>query len=268
MLRKSNFNWNEDNKKQLKQVVNDFNKKITRLKKSNPSIKYSLPDKVKYSEIKSIVANKQDFNKNVKRLERFLKPNAEKLVTVKETRGNIEITKWQYQEMNKLVKDVNKNRQERWNKLSSMELKVGGQPLNYTRGQVGMGSQLENELRPTTAFSSSMVNYDVKRKYKSLLLQSGSDYYRKRDYILRDNYIKTLKEEYGNDSKDIVRKLKEMPIDDFLDTFYQEDHPFEFIYKTEKYKEYLNVVRRTWGMKPVEDSDTIKYDGIKGKTKK
>ena len=65
-----------------------------------------------------------------------------------------------------------------------------------------------------------------------------------------------------------VKKLKEMPIDDFLDTFYEEDHPFEFIYKTEKYKEYLNVIRRTWGMKSIEDSDTIKYDGIKTKSRK
>lgn len=268
MPRKSTFSWNDDNKKQLKQVVSDFNKKLTRLKKSNPSIKNKLPEKVKYSEIKSIVANKQDFNKNVKRLQRFLKPNAEKLVKVKDTRENIEITKWQYQEINKLVKDVNKSRKERWEKLSSMELKVGGKPLNYTRGQVGMGSALENELKPTTAFSSTMVNYDIKRKYKSLLLQSGSDYFRKRDYILRDNYIKTLKEEYGNDSKEIVQKIQQMPIDDFLNTFYEEDHPFEFIYKTEKYKEYLNVVRRTWGLKTVEDSDSIKYDGIKSKKKK
>lgn len=268
MSRKSTFTWNDSNKNQLKQVVSDFNKKLTRLKKENPSIKSSLPEKVKFSDIKKVIANKQEFNKNVKRLERFLKPNAEKLVEVKDTRENIKITKWQYQEMNKLVKDVNRNRKERWEQLASKQLKVGAEELNYTRGQVGMGSQLENELKPTTAFSSSMENYDVKKRYKSLLIQSSSDYFRKRDYILRDNYIKTLKEEYGNDSKEVVQKIKQMSIDDFLSTFYEQDHPFEFIYKNEHYKDYLNVVRTTWKLKPIENSDTIKYDGIKKKSRK
>lgn len=263
MPRQSSFKWNENNTKRLKQVVSDFNKKLTRVKNENPKLKTSLPEKVKYSELKSIITTKKDFNVNIRRLERFQNKNATDLITVPETRENIKITRWQYNELNKVVEQVNKNRENRKNKLDKIQLKSGGKPLNYTRGQLGMGSYTENELKPTKAFSSTMENYDVKARYKSLLIQSSDSYFRKRDLILRENYIKTLKQEFGNDSKPIIEKIESMSIDKFLQTFYSEDSLFEFAYKTEHYDDYLNHNRRVWGLKPKETDLTIKYDGMK-----
>lgn len=268
MPRKSTFSWNDDNKKQLKQVVSNFNKKLTRLKKSNPSIKSSLPEKVKYSEIKELIGTKGEFNKNVKRLKRFLKPNAEKLITVPETRENIQITKWQYDEINRLVKDVNKNRLNRWNQLEKIKLKSGKNALNYTRGQLGMGTTLQNSLKPTTAFSPSMENYNVRKRYKSLLEQSTSQFFKNSDLLLKRNYINTLKENYGKYANEIAKEIEDMSINRFLSIYYEQDNAFEWLYPGDNFLEYVNQVRATWGLKSLENSETIKLENIRKKSKK
>ena len=151
--------------------------------------------------------------------------------------------------MNRRIGVINRRRAKRLEDISNMEMKSRGEKLGYTRGQLGMGKATEVSLRPMKAFTRSMSQADLKWKWKGIMKESQSDYFTQRDYMLRENYIKALEENYNaKDIQDIIDEIKSMDINEFLNTFEEEGGTLEFAYppNKEQYKGYVNALRTTW----------------------
>lgn len=254
--------WTDDDTKQLRRVVQNFNAKINRLAKKDPQNKNALPEKVTVRQLKELIKTRQDLKREINTLKRFSKRGAETLEVAPGNDYNTKITKWQRVEMNRRLAIVNRKRANRLKELEEIQLSNRGKPLGYKRGELGMGSVEANSLRPKKAFTPSMTGFEISRKWKSLLKESQSSYYDEADYRLRDNYIKALKENYHEDDiKEVIKKIESMDIKDFLDKFRSEDAPFEWAYPADllQYYSYVDGVESMWGVES-SNSETVKVN--------
>lgn len=251
--------WTESDNQELARVVRNFNAKIDRLNKKDPSKmlnslpdgmrvnKNALPEKVQVRQLKKLIKTRQDLKRELNTLKRFSKKGAEELLLVPDTDYNLQVTKWQRNEMNRRVGIINKKRKERLDKLR--EVSVEGH--DFTLGQLGMGRQAENELKPTTSFFRTMSQTDLKWKWKSLRYEAQSSFFTEQDFRVRDNYIKGLTENYAeNDIKDVIKHIEQMDIGDFLEKFLSVDlNTFEWASgppNNEQYDSYVNRLKSEW----------------------
>ena len=249
MPRYHRINWRDSDTKELKRVVTNYNAKITRLAKKNPQIENVLPEKVTVAQLKEIINTRQDLKRELNSLKRFSKRGSEEIITVPDTDYNLKITKWQKTEMNRRVAVINRRREKRLEQISNIEMKSRGEDLGYTRAQLGMGKATEVSLKPMNAFTRRMNQSDLKWKWKNILKESQSDYFTQKDFRLRDNYLKALRENYKeNDIKDVIEEISKMDIRDFLHTFEEEGGTLEFAYppNKEQYKGYVSALKTTW----------------------
>ena len=240
--------WTEQDTKEISRVVKNFNSKITRLAKKNPEIANILPEKVSSKQLKEIINTRQDLHRELNSLKRFSKKGAEKIVTIPDTEYDLKTTKWQKVEMNRRVGIINRRRKERLERLQEVEMTSRGKSLGYTRGQLGMGKATEVALQPLTAFFRTMGNTDLKKRWQSILVQSQSDYFTKRDYQLRNNYVKALVKSFNeNNISDIIEAIENMDIKDFLNKFEEEGGTFEMAYPGKELEhEYETALRSIW----------------------
>lgn len=265
MSKYHSIRWTEQDTKEINRVVKNFNAKVSRLAKKNPKLANILPEKVTTKQLKILINTRQDLNRELNALKRFSKKGAEKIVDVPNTEYELKITKWQMTEMNRRVGIINRRRKSRLEELGSIEMKYAGKELGYTRGQLGMGKAEEVSLSPMNAFYRTMGYTDLKMKWKSILTQSQSDYLTLRDYMVRDNYIKGLLENYNeNDISDVVKSIREMDINDFLKIFQEEGGTFEYVYPgSEQEQKYVDYLKRTWNVKNIEfNSEIIKANDL------
>ena len=248
--------WSEQDTQQISKVVKNFNAKVNRLAKQNPDIASILPEKVSVKQLKELINTRQDLNRELNALKRFSKRGSEKIVDVPNSEYGLKITLWQRSEMNRRIGIINRKRKARLNELEQTEMKSRGESLGYTRGQLGMGKASEIALKPMTAFFRTMGKKDLSKRWKSILVQSQSDYFTKQDFLVRENYIKGLKLNYNEtEIEDIIDEIENMDIKDFLNIFEQEGGTFEFLYpSSELEQEYINSLRATWNVKNQRNS--------------
>lgn len=251
--------WNEQDNKEIARVVANFNAKISRLSKKNPELSNILPEKITTKQLKGLINTRQDLHRELNSLRRFSKRGSETVVTVEDTEYDLKITKWQKSEMNRRVGIINRKRKARLLELQNTQMTYQGELLGYSRGQLGMGKATEVALQPMNAFYRTMGNSDLKKRWLSILTQSQSDYFTKRDYAVRENYIKGLLMNYDNNKiQDIIDEIKNMDIKDFLSTFEREGGTFEFLYPDSQIEDqYINSLRATWGLDSKENSKNI-----------
>lgn len=249
MSKQHKIRWREQDRRELNRVVTNFNAKINRLIKKNPQLANILPEKVNVSSLKQIINTRQDLNRELNALKRFSKRGAEEIVKVDENDYNLQVTKWQRNEMNRRVGIINRKRKARLEQLQELEMKSRGEALGYTKAQIGMGKATEVSLNPMNAFTRRMNQRDLKMKWQSILRESQSDYFTQKDFRLRANYIKALEQNFNsNDIKDIISVINDMDISDFLIKFEEEGGTLEFAYppNAELMEAYINALKSTW----------------------
>ncbi len=250
--------WTDDDQKELERTVRNFNAKLTRLQKKDPSQilnslpdgmrvnKNALPEKVTVKQMKELIHTRQDLKRELNSLKRFSKKGAEKIELVPDTDYNLQVSKWQRKEMNRTVGIVNRKRKERLEMIRNVSV----EGHDFTLGQLGMGKQAENELKPTSSFYRTMSQTDLKWRFKSLQVERQSSYFTEKDYRVKANYIKALKNNFGESRvEDIVKAIEDMDIKDFLDKFMAVDlNKFEFAYgpPDDNYDPYITRLKGEW----------------------
>lgn len=250
--------WTDEDTEELSKAVKNFNAKISRIAKRKPSIKNFLPDKVSVKKLKNLINTRNDLKREINALKRFSRKGAETIIKAPNTSTNAYVTKWQKEELIRRVAIVNRKRRERKEYLYQLPAKSRGEDLGYTLGQalefVGMGKVQEVELLPIKAFTMSMTPTEIRKKHLSTIIQTQSDYFTKKDYQLRENYLKGILTHYNEeDVADVIEKIKSIDIKEFLDTFYEEgadtdiaSPDFEEILKRFEYEGYVESLKSTW----------------------
>lgn len=259
MSKQPRIKWRDSDTKEINRVVKNFNSKIDRLLKKDPQLKNVLPQKVKVAQFKEIINTRQDLNRELNTLKRFSKRGAEEIVDVPGTDYNVKITKWQKTEINRRIGIINRRRAKRLEEIQNTEMTDRGEPLGYTRGQLGMGTTEENALKPMKSFTRRMEQHDLKWRWNAIQYESQSDYFDRRDYQLKENYIKGIKTHYNYENvKDIIEKIEGMDIKSFLKVFNEEGATMEIpspegkletdegSFKYNEYLAYENALRSIW----------------------
>lgn len=261
MSKQYNIKWREQDEKELRRVVRNFNDKLRRLVKENPENKNILPQfynekteefesRITVDTLKSLIQTRADYNRELNILKRFSKRGAETIIDAPNNVYGSRTTRWQKNETMRMVGIVNRKRQERLDKLNMVEMMNSQGKLGYTVGEMfGMGLASKNKLKPTKGFLVSQSQADIKQKFRALMTESATNYYMNRDEILKDNYIRTLAENYkATDIADVVAKIKGMDPDAFVLKFEAKGDAFEFAYPpdSEQYQNYLEEMRAYW----------------------
>jgi len=216
--------------------------------------------------MRELVNTRRDLQRELKSLQKFTQRGSEEVITVPNTDNNIQLTKWQKEEMSKRAGVINRKRTLRRKELESKELENQGESLGYTRGDIGMGKVEINQLRPTSTFTKKMNKADVKAKFEHFMRESQSDYWNKRDILMRENFIKALEENFNpKDIKDVVENIRNMDIKDFKDKLLSDPEDFNTAYPPdeEQYQGYLSQLKSTWI--PTEKPKTKKRAKTKSK---
>jgi len=112
-----------------------------------------------------------------------------------------------------------------------------------------MGKLDIQDLKPINAFNPSTDNYNVKARFRSIMKQSQTDYFTAKDYMLRENFIKSIEENYRKgDTGEVISALRNMDIKEFLNEFNKDPNAFEWNYppNEEEYQGYLSRLKATW----------------------
>ena len=249
------FELNKRDNETLKKEVRKFNAKIDKLAKKDPAIASSLPEKIKVKDIKSIIHSRDDLKTELQSLRKFVNnKTATKLVPAPNNANDtILITKWQRDDMLEREAKINDVRRARKQEYENLPAKDRGAELEYTvaerQQQIGMGKAEEKMYNDINAFTENQSHWDIKAKHRTLRKESQSEYWTMRDYLVRENYIKSIERNYSEtEAQDILSKLRNMDIGDFMETFYQEDIEIQDNYKeTEEEKQAeLTALRARW----------------------
>lgn len=249
MSKQYNIRWKPDDDKQLRKAVKNFNAKISRLEKKDPSNKNALPSRVTVKQMKELISTRQDLNREINSLKRFSRRGSEELITAPGNKYNLKITKWQKEEMVRRAATINRKRKRKLREVAGIQLKSRGEELGYTKGAVGMGKAEEISLSPIRAFTPAMSRKDLAKKYNVILKESQSNYWEKRELILRENYIKALETNFNpSDVEDIIEEIESMEPKQFRSIFESEGGDFEFAYPPdeEQYQAYLSSIKAIW----------------------
>ena len=249
------FKMTKRDDKSLKKEVRRFNAKIDSLAKKDPTIKNALPEKIKVKDIKSIIHSRDDLKEELQSMRKFINnKTATKLVHAPNNADdNIFITKWQRDDMLAREEKINVVRRARKAEYEKLQAKDRGEELPYTvaerQQQIGMGRAEAKMYNDINAFTENQSRWDIKDKHRTLRKESQSEYWTMRDYLVKENYIKSIERNYSKtEAADILDKLKNMDIGDFMEIFYQEDIEIQDNYKeTEEEKQAeLTALRARW----------------------
>lgn len=230
MPKRYKIKWRKDDEKQLAYAVRAFNAKRTRLLKQVPELEAFLPPKMSVADIKKSIQTRQDFNREIASLKRFLKKGAEKPVVNKQ---GVKTTKY---ELNELRLKLNRINRERAKRLAEMK-------PSTEKGT--MGSIQQNALRPKKFNFESQSAKSWDKFVESVEKQSLPGYWDERLKKYKENFLVGLKNEFGSSPLYELIKEKIMAISpEELDRiYYQEPNlQIDYVYDEAELKIKANLM--------------------------
>lgn len=169
--------WRRGDYIKLGQAVSRFNKIVSSLDSDEREF---LPDLKNYQEIKKHITSRKELNRVIKSLRRV---NTENLLNTRILESGEEISKWEFQEVNKARKRAFRN------------LALERETILKDRPSIGMGDERLSEIR---AIENSFVTLefrtgsDLKRLKQRIFSVGRSDYKLSRDELFQQNFYKAL----------------------------------------------------------------------------
>lgn len=197
--------WRDSDKKKLKDLVENFNRKVERVGKNQPK-------QIKYKDLVSNIRERSDYNRIYNKYSRYLKKGAEKF---NEKYG---ATQWEVNEFNIAKSQINKAKKKERDKLK---------PKTY----IGTSGDNDDRYKPITRTAENIQNFD--RYLKHLEKQQSSAYYDRLNKLYALNYRTALIDQFGDSETtrkifDIMAKVGNNVVAQTLDS-----SPFiqiEFVY--------------------------------------
>ena len=268
--KESILKWSDKDKKDLEKAINQFNRKIKKLKQTRKDKSY-LPEELDYERTikENMITTRSELNRVLESLGRFKGKEAFKKVTLPSGQT---LTKWEHDELKKEQRIATLRIRKRMNEIKK-------QRPEYFTG-ISEGNEEYQRLKSTL---EAIQNFGLKkpskvseRRSKEIFEEAkvrienwaSADFEMRRAIIYRENYFKMLKERYeGLDNYDkVVEALKKIqnPI-----TFYEKLKNFEsgeqlkditFMYENTPYQENLNKLAISLGIE-IEDEDVVTKEG-------
>lgn len=218
MPRTSKIKWRKKDNQKITSIVRRFNAKLTRTLKKNPELAPYLPERLTTAGLREKIKTRQDFNRETKSAERFLKKGSEEPIT---TNKGIKSTKWEIQEIRYKVQQINRQRKTKRKKAD----------VSTEKGT--MGTIQANSLQPKKFNINTISPANWEAFKKSVEKQVGSNYYQNKDEQYKENYLKALYNVFGSQSdfQQLQWYIKQIPASALTEMYYNEPIlQIDFIY--------------------------------------
>lgn len=232
--------WRQQDKTKVSRYVQKFNTAISRLEKLNPDLVDTgvLPERLDVSEIRSQITTRDDFNRFIKRVDRFFKPGAKDIVMAP---SGYRMTRWGVKEAKLTERRINKQRaafveKMKISKAEQKALKL--KPIDVFKEQ----QKVLNSDSPSKAQKWMNFLYTLER-------ESGDNYYTNMSVQVQQSYIKALKNTFGDQSETLVNFIKDNEIrgSDILYAISKNDIlDFEYLYSREDADAKLEMLTDYW----------------------
>lgn len=183
----SQIRWKQGDYIKLGKAVANFNNKINRLNEEEQRL--YLPEIAEYKEIKQNITTRKELNRVLRSLRSFNKEGAEDLYT---TQAGEEITKWEYNKLNKQIKIATGRLNE--------EIKELNKPTSSGYSKAQMGSLEYQEILAQIRNLKKLETLSGKAftRLKDRISNLGNlDYRMIKATIYRENFMKAI--EYSKD---------------------------------------------------------------------
>ena len=211
---------------ELKKAISKFNSKIKRLERVDREI--DIPEKANITAIKERVTNKWELNREIDKLERFSKRNAEELI---QNKSGVVLSRWEYENIQREQKRLSARllrEIERYGKITPKEF---GKKQSATYAQMGDDKlrNMEGRYQAISNKNLSKVNKLQFERLKSLINRTNANYRSTKKEIFYDNFLDgTLINlayviGYDNQKLEVIKeKLNELTPDQFVKAFNSE----------------------------------------------
>ena len=183
--------WKRGDYIKLGQAVSRFNKIINELDTDERNF---LPELKDYKEIKEHITSRKELNRIIKSLRRV---DTENLLNTKILDSGEEISKWEYQELNKARRRAFRN------------LELERESILKDRPSIGMGDERLSEIHAIEQSFIDLENRtgkDLKRLKTRIFSVGRSDYKLSRDELFRRNFYTSLEGISNFQNYDILKK--------------------------------------------------------------
>lgn len=168
--------WRDSDAKKLANAVRQYNAKLTRTAKKNPALTPYLPRRITVQEIRNRVSDRNDFNREISRLQRIIRPDS---LELKALPGGAITTKYEYNILRADVQRINRQRAEIVKRYGIVE------------GSGRMGSIAANNLRQKRFnISGSQEEWEAQRR--SITNQARGNYLEEEQQRAKSNYLSRL----------------------------------------------------------------------------
>ena len=213
--------------RELQRAVNNFNSKIRRLEKVDREI--DIPEKENISAIKDRITNKWELNREIDRLERFSKRNAEELI---QNKSGVVLSRWEYENLQREQKRLNARLSREIERYGKIKPSVLGKKQKVTYAQLGDGklTVLKTKQNAIASKRLSKINLDELKNLKTYINRLNANYKSTKKETFYDNYLNgtilNLGTFIGYDQdkiKYIQDQLNELTPDQFIKAFDREE---------------------------------------------
>jgi len=194
MSKGNNIKWRDKDIAELQRVARNFNAKIARIAKTNPSKAPFLPEKISVKDLKSKIGTRQDFKRELNSAKRFSRKGAEKVQT---TPTGLTLTNYEINEAKIKTRIVNTKRTNELKKLD-IDIKAGN-----------MGQISSQNLKPKK-FSLNKTAKEWDKFVESLEREIATNFKKDMVELYKTNYLEAIKNFLGEDGYDLHQYIQSM----------------------------------------------------------
>lgn len=246
MPRRPSFRRDTELQNEIRRINKLVQNKQSRIRLQNDGLETVGVDTVKFKEFSS----RKDIERYQRQMEKFLDRKAE--VTVINQQGT-QLSYSEVKEVQKEISKINKGRAKQWDALKDLKFKHRGTDTGNTVAQQadpdrGMGDIRFSEMKPKSFNVNRFASKKQWEQYRQDVLgMGGADEIRRHNELLRENYLLAIHRNLGWEGRDIFSRVSNMPLDEFIKTFYTENNAgISFIYDKLEIQARVNELKNIW----------------------
>lgn len=198
-------------------------------------------------------SSRKEINRYLKEMEGFLDRKADFKV---QNKKGVNLNYSDIKEIEKEVKRINKKKEQEFAKFKDLEFKHRGVPTGLTVEQqanpvIGMGDIKFADISKKKTFNPHRFESqkELDRYKENLFDIYKDDFTRKKNQLYKDNYIKAMQNEFGNESKHLQEHIEKMDLDEFIKTYYTENNAdILFVYDEFSRQIRIRELESVWGV--------------------
>lgn len=223
----ANIRWTKGQQERLRKAVDTFRKKVERYKKSD--IAEALPSVPKIRELKKQISTAKELNDLVKDLRAFSTGANKGKPQIYVNPQGVKMTEWERKRVNKAIDMVNKQKQERVERLENQNIYDSeGNLIPDLKRVAKKYEERKIRNRPEKVRTSQEWSAFA----KAMQEQMYQKYDERRLTTLQTNIVASLKKHWGRDGKLYANIVARMSIDDIKKAYEKDSDVFspEFMY--------------------------------------